>query len=466
MAIPATLYSFIMQTDPSIFKAYDIRGTYGKNLNEEIAYKIGRAYCELLAKENSDKKLQLVVSHDMRLSSPSLSESLINGILDSGHDVIDIKLSSTPTFYFAVAFYGYDGGIQVSASHNPKDDNGFKMVRAKSVPVSIETGIAEIRDMVITDKFSQSKTKGTITKKENVISDEFREEAKGIDLKQIKPLKIVVDAANSMGAVDMEELFSHLPCQLIKVNFNLDGSFPSHQPDPLVEDNLALIKQEILKHKADFGIAPDGDGDRYFIVDEKGETIRQEILRGIMAQQALITNPHATVAYDIRPGKITLDMILEAGGKPIVTKVGHSLIKESMLKNDAVFGGESSGHYFYKFPFGTFEAPIKQVLEFLVFVSKQNKPLSEIVNPYRSKYTHSGEINSKVADAKAKMKEIAQVYAKGEISLLDGITVTFPDFWFNVRASNTEPLLRLNLEAISKEVMEQKRDEVLALIRK
>jgi len=451
--------------DPSIFKAYDIRGTYGKNLDEDTAYRVGRAFCELLAKELPGKKMQIVVSRDMRLSSPSLSESLIKGIVDSGHDVIDIGLSSTPTFYFAVAFYGYDGGLQVSASHNPKDDNGFKMVRARSVPISIESGIAEIRDTAMTNKFPSAATKGRVTKKEKVLSDEYKEESKGLDISTIKPFKVVVDAANSMGALDMEEVFSHLPCELIKVNFNLDGTFPSHQPDPLVEENLTVIKKEIKKHNADFGIAPDGDGDRYFIVDEKGESLRQEILRGIMAQQALKDNPGATVAYDIRPGKITLDMILEAGGKPIVTRVGHSLIKESMLEHDAVFGGESSGHYFYKFPFGTFEAPMKKVLAFLIFMSLQNKPLSEIVKPYRSKYVHSGEINSKVENKDGKMQELAKHYSQGKISWLDGVTIEYPDFWFNVRPSNTESLLRLNLESVSEELTKQKRDEVLAIIR-
>ena len=259
-------------------------------------------------------------------------------------------------------------------------------------------------------------------------------------------------------------MFKNLKCNLIILNEKLDGTFPIHQPDPLAEENLKMLQKAVLENKADLGIGPDGDGDRYFFIDEKGEIVRQEILRGIMAQIALKENPGATVCYDIRPGRITKDMIEEAGGKASVTRVGHSLIKEQMLKENAVFGGESSGHYFYKFMYGTFEAPIVLTLKFLEYLSEQNIPLSEVIAPYR-KYFHSGEINTKVPDVKAKIEEIKQKYSDGQQSFLDGITIEYPDYWFNVRPSNTEPLLRLNLEARSKELMDQKRDEVLSVMK-
>ncbi|MBU0998336.1 phosphomannomutase/phosphoglucomutase [Patescibacteria group bacterium] len=454
-----------MQLDESIFKAYDIRGKYPGQINEDLVYKIGRAYSTFLSKENPQKKLNIVISSDMRLSSPCLKESLIKGIIDSGFNVIDIGLATTPTFYFAVAFYGYDGGLQVSASHNPKEYNGLKIVRKKSFPISGEGGIYEIRDIVKNESFiNVSSTKGEIIKKEGVLEAEVKEESKGINLEKIKPFRIAIDAANSMGAVDIKEIFKSLPCEVIEMNFELDGTFPVHEADPLKEENMKFVQDKVLKDKADLGISIDGDGDRYFFVDEKGETVPQSILRGLMAQIAIKENPGSTVCYDIRPGKITKDMIEEVGGKAVVTKVGHSLIKEKMIELDAVFGGESSGHFFYKFDFGTFEAPTTLIRKFLVYISEQNKPLSEIIKPYK-KYFHSGEINTEVEDKEGKMKEIAERYSNGKISYLDGVTIEYPDYWFIVRPSNTESLLRFIIESTSKEKMEEKRDEIINIIK-
>lgn len=453
-----------MQIDPTIFKAYDIRGIYPDQLNEDIAYRIGRAYSQLLVTENPDKKLQVVVGHDMRLSSPSLKTALVTGLLDSGVDVVEIGLASTPTFYFATAFYGYDGGIQVSASHNPKEYNGFKLVRARAVPISGETGITAIRDRVLANNFSSPTIRGIISSRTDVLTDLIKDQRKNINWQAIKPFKIVVDTANAMGTLDIQAMFTDLPCQLIKINFTLDGNFPAHPADPNDEKNLTDLKQAVVNHQADLGIAIDGDGDRCFFIDDQGQTMPQPVLRGIMAQLILKDHPDATVCYDIRPGKITQDLIEAVGGKAVVTKAGHSLIKEHMLKVDAVFGGESSGHYFYKFPYGTFEAPVVLILKFLEFLSGQNQSLSQVIKPYQ-KYFHSGEINSTLKDTQTKIKEIAQTYSDAQISYIDGITIEYPDFWFNIRPSNTEPLLRLNLEAVSQQIMEQKRDEVLQLIR-
>jgi len=402
----------------------------------------------------------------MRISTQSLKSELIKGLLDSGVNVCEIGLASTPTFYFGVAYYGFDGGIQVSASHNPKEYNGFKITRAKAVPLSGDSGMYKLRDLVIKNKFENIQKKGVLSKKENVLDDLLKEQTKNIEVEKIKPFRIVVDPANAMGIVDVEAMFKNTKIQLIQLNWALDGNFPAHQSDPLQDENLIPAQKAVIENNADLGIVPDGDADRYFFIDEKGEVVRQEIIRGIMAQIALKESPGATVCYDIRPGRITKDMIEDVGGKASVTKVGHSLIKEQMIKEDAVFGGESSGHYFYKFDYGTFESPVKFVLKFLEFISKQNKPLSEIVAPYK-KYFHSGEINTKVEDVNKKIKEIEEKYQDAKnISHLDGVTIEYEDFWFNVRPSNTEPLLRLNLEARSKELMENKRDEVLELMKR
>jgi phosphomannomutase len=317
--------------------------------------------------------------------------------------------------------------------------------------------------MVVKGQLPMDGQKGVLSTKEGIVSEEIKIQSQGIALNTIKPFKVVIDAANSMGSIDMSELFNLLPCNLIKENFNLDGNFPAHVADPLDPKNLAFCEEAVKANNADLGISIDGDGDRYFFVDEKGIGIPQPIIRGIMAQMALRENPGATVAYDIRPGKITKDMIEAVGGKSIITKVGHSLIKEQMLLNNAVFGGESSGHYFYKLPYGTFESPVSLVLRFLLYLSEQGKPLSEIVAPYK-KYFHTGEINFEIEDKLGAMKMIEEHFKDGKIINLDGLTIEFPDFWFNMRPSNTEPLLRFALESVSKEVMEQKKQEVIQLI--
>lgn len=456
-----------MSVNPAVFKAYDIRGKYPDDINEDFAYKLGFAFADLRQEEENRDDLTVLVSRDMRLSSPQVHNSLIRGLRESGVNVIDIGLGSTPTMYFASAFYKCDGGIQVSASHNPKDDNGFKLVRSHGIPVSEETGMYKLRDMVLNNPLNKSEKEGTLSQKSDVLDDLYKSQISelNIDTTKIKPFKIVIDAGNSMGAIDTAKMFERLPCEIIKLNFELDGNFPAHQPDPLVDANLQPTMDAVISNSADLGIVPDGDGDRYFFVDNEGKIIRQEILRGIMAQIALKEHPGATVGYDIRPGKITLDMILDAGGKPLVTRVGHSLIKEAMIKNNAVFGGESSGHYFYKFSYGTFEAPFAFVLKFLEYISQRNMPVSQIIKPLQ-KYFHSGEINSIVENKEAKIAELKAKYQDAtNISTLDGVTIEYPDFWFNVRPSNTENKLRLNLEATSKEVMESKREEVLNLIR-
>lgn len=455
-----------MQVDGSIFKAYDIRGIYGKDLFDETATLIGKAFANLIKSETGKENPTVVVSQDMRLSSPALHKALVEGITSQGVNVVDVGLGSTPTFYFSVGFLNHDGGIQVSASHNPSEWNGFKMVRAKSAPISGDNGIYAIRDAVIENQFVDAPNKGTVSEYTNIMTDLVREQTKNFDFSRIKPFKIVADAANAMGALDLKALFAKLnQVELIEVNFELDGSFPSHEADPLKEENLELLKEKVLEHKADLGIATDGDGDRIFFVDNLGRMIAPELVRGILAEMVLRDHPSAPIGYDIRPGRITKDMIVDNGGKPFITRVGHSLIKEEMLKYDSPFSGESSGHFFYKSEQGSFESPVRVVLNILTWFTEKAVTVAEAIKPYQ-KYYHSGEINSVVEDKNKVFAALKEKYSDAVyMSELDGILIEYDDFWFNVRGSNTEPKIRLNLEAVSPEVMAQKRDEILAIIR-
>lgn len=449
--------------DTSIFKAYDIRGVYPASLNEEVATRIGKAYACLLQKELKKTQLRIAVGRDMRLSSPQISSALITGLTESGCDVYDIGLVSTPTLYFSVCHLQVDGGVMVSASHNPKQYNGFKMVRAKAVPISGDTGIQVIRELAEKNAFVKSERLGKVSKKDGMLREQISHDLMYVDKKKLKSFTVVADPANSMGALYLEELFRHIPGTLIKMNFLLDGTFPAHEADPLKDETLDELKKKVLAEKADIGIAPDGDGDRIFFVDDKGESVPQAILRGMMAQAFLKNHPGAKICYDIRPGKITEDLILEAGGIPIVTKVGHSLIKEQMMKEGAIFAGESSGHHFLKLKEGYYEVPVIVILKVLERMSEENKPLSEIIKPYK-RYVHSGEINREIKDKEKVLRLLQEKYHDGKISTLDGVSIEYPDWWFNVRASNTEPKIRLNLEAKSQELMAKKRDEVLSLL--
>ena len=456
----------MLQVNSEIFKAYDIRGIYGQDFDNELAYRLGLAFVELRKSDpdyQSGKKLQIAVGMDMRFSSPALQENLLRGLTSAGADAINIGLVSTPTFYFAVANYNYDGGIMISASHNPKEWNGFKLVRSKGVPISGDTGINFLRDKIIENHFLISKTPGNIITNKEVLAAETLMINNRTDFTKIKKFKIVVDTANGMGVEYIKEIFSLFPCEIIPLNFNLDGSFPAHEADPLKEENLEQLKKQVVIRKADLGISTDGDGDRIFFVDNLGITISPALIRGLLAKIFLRDMPGAKIGYDVRPGKITEDLIKENGGIPVLTKVGHSLIKEQMLKENIYFAGESSGHFYLNAPTGCFEYPSIMILNLLILFSENKQSVSDFIKPY-NKYFSSGEINRTVANAEIVFNKILEKYSDGTITRLDGISVNYPDFWFNVRASNTEPKMRLNLEAISKEIMEKKRDEILTLM--
>ncbi|MFC1618220.1 phosphomannomutase/phosphoglucomutase [Patescibacteria group bacterium] len=450
-----------------IFRAYDIRGIYPKEIDEKTAYCIGQNFVKLIKEENPEKQeLNIVVGQDMRLSSPDLAKQVIAGVIDAGANVIDIGLASTPTFYYAVARYGYDGGLEVSASHNPKEYNGVKIVRAKAYPVGLPNGLDKIRDACVVHEDITADKKGQVSEKTGILEERVQEALKFYDFSKIKPFKVVVDTANSMGSPDLEELFKHLPCQLIKMNFDLDGTFPVHEADPFKPENIADLKKKVIAENADLGVATDGDADRIFFIDNKGDLIEPEIIRGLMAKEVLKHYPGAPIGYDIRPGMITREMIEEFGGQPFVTKVGHSLIKKDSIDRDAPFSGESSGHLFFKTKHGFFETPLIVALVLMKQMSEAGKSIAEIVEPLR-KYFHSGEINSEVENKKAKMQELEEKFGSDakNVSWLDGVTIEHDDWWFNVRPSNTESKLRLNLEAKNKDIMQEKRDEVLGVIR-
>lgn len=451
--------------NPAIFKAYDLRGIFNQDFDLELATELGQAFVALRRQDGDcpdDRPLKIVVARDMRLSSPALSEYLVQGLMAAGAEVIDAGLISTPAFYFTVSKQQADGGIMVSASHNPKEWNGFKLVRTKSRPISGDSGINWLRDHLLEIKEAPN-TVGKISLLRNAADAQLQHDLDFIKPELIKPLRIVADAANSMGSQYLELLESVLPISLEKINFTLDGSFPAHEADPLKSENLQQLQAAVIKNQADLGIATDGDGDRVFFVDNLGQLIDPAIIRGLLAQIFLQERPGSKICYDVRPGKITTDLITEAGGIPIPTRVGHSLIKEQMLSENAYFAGESSGHFFLNLEIGCFEMPMIMIGKLLMLFSQTNMSVAEFIQPYR-RYSHSGEINRAVKDKEKVFELLKNRYQDGTISLLDGISISYQDFWFNVRGSNTEDKVRLNLEANSPDVMAIRRDEILKLI--
>ncbi|PIR94529.1 phosphomannomutase/phosphoglucomutase [Candidatus Falkowbacteria bacterium CG10_big_fil_rev_8_21_14_0_10_39_11] len=447
----------------SIFKAYDIRGIYEQDIDADLAFRIGQAFAVFMKTDAQKEDLNLAVARDMRLSSQILYDKVVAGIVSQGVNVTKLGMISTPTFYYGVGKLALDGGIQVSASHNPAEYNGFKLVREKAIPVSGETGIMDIRDLVIANQFQTSPNAGIVSEYQNLIDEHVDFALEHVDLDKIKSLKIVVDVANAMGGPMFEKLFAKLPCELLRLNFELDGTFPSHEADPLKDENNAQLHKKVLAMQADMGIALDGDADRIFFVTNEGVTVEPAIIRGILSQIFLRENPGAKICYDVRPGKITPDMIEEAGGVPIVTKVGHSLIKEKAREVGAVFAGESSGHFFAKLPFGFFEVPMICALKVIQELSESGKTFSDFVKPlYR--YSHSGERNFEVDDKGAVFEKLRNRYGGNLQYDFDGLSFTWDDWWFNVRPSNTENKVRLNLEAVNDELMNEKVKEVSDLI--
>ncbi len=445
-------------------QSYDFRGLTDV-ITEDFAERLGHAFVSWRQTALPKRQLRLVVGRDMRVTSPQLQAALVRGMVAQGAEVIDVGLVSTPTFYFAVAYFGYDGGIMVSASHNPAKYNGFKLIKERALPISGDSGLEELLAMMEQNVWPAASFSGKVTVHEGCVKDEVKIEVAGRDLAEIKPLKIVADTANGMGAHYLDALFRHLKqCELVRMNWELDGTFPNHEADPLKPENIRPLEERVIHERADLGIATDGDGDRVFFVDNTGQAIEPGIVRAMLAQIFLAEEPGSKIGYDIRPGKITADTIVACGGTPVVTKVGHSLIKEQSIQEGVYFAGESSGHFFLRQEFGFFEVPLIVIVKLLRALSQSGQTMAEYVKPFQ-KYYSSGEINNEVTDTQAILDTIVATYHDAKISFLDGVTVEYADWWFNVRKSNTTPVIRLNLEATSKELMEEKRDELLGIIR-
>lgn len=456
-----------MNIPSNIFKSYDIRAIYPTEINEESAKVIVGAIHAFFKQNFPEKKqLTIVIGRDMRTSSPSLHKVIVETLVEQGAHVIDVGLISTPSFYFSVFHYGYDCGIQISASHNPKEYNGLKIVRNAHnglVKIGKSTGMEDIKKMSLEGIGVGKIEGGKVEQKAGILEDEIKN-AMGLlgTNPQFKKFKIVADTANAMGAQYIEALFEKIPADLIKMNFELDGTFPNHQPDPLDFDNLKDLQAKVLSEKADFGLAPDGDGDRLFFVDEKGQILPATLITGLVSAELLKTNPGATILYDIRYVLTPQKIIEEMGGKSEITKVGHAFITERMFETGAIFGGESSAHYFYKSN-GNSESQLITIMLILKLLSETGKPLSELAETVRRSY-ESGEFNFKVTNASEILISLKEKYKDGDLSELDGVAITYPDFRFSVRTSNTEPLLRLNLESRSKEVTDEKFTEVKSFI--
>ncbi len=455
-----------MNIDPVIFKAYDIRAIYPTQIDEEkIASIVKAIYVFFTQKISSDRKLNVVLSYDMRLSGPSLYPVAKKTLLDLGAHVIDTGMLSTPSFYFAVSHYGYDCGIQITASHNPPEWNGAKFVINTPkglLKIGKSTGMEDIKNMATNGVTFTPKFDGSLEEKTGILEDEVDNALTIFDNPQVKKFKIVADPANAMGGTYIEALFKKVPADLVKMNFELDGSFPAHQPDPLNFDNLKDLQKMVLQEKADFGLAPDGDGDRLYFVDEKGEVVPATLITGLIARELLKENPGEMILFDIRYILGSKKIVEEFGGKYEVTKVGHAYITEALTKTDGIFAGESSGHFYYRAT-GNAESQVATIIAVLKVLTQENKPFSEVLGEIQKSF-ESGEFNYKVSNAKEIMGELKSKYSDGQIEDWDGVAVTYPTWRFSVRSSNTEPLLRLNVESYNKEEMETKRDELKAFI--
>jgi phosphomannomutase len=444
--------------DPKIFKAYDVRGIYPGELNEEVAYQIGRAFVAFLGVD------RVAVGRDMRLSGPAIAGALLQGIAAQGAEAVDLGLTSTDELYFAVGRFGYPAGIMVTASHNPAEYNGLKMCRREAMPISEETGLRDIRDMIAQDRIPAATKQGTISSRD--VLDEYVEHALSfIDRSALRPLKVVADAGNGMAGMLLPRVFDRLPCELVPLYFELDGSFPNHEANPIEPENIADLQAKVREVGADIGVAFDGDADRMFLVDEAGKFIGGDMTTVMVADRLLRRNPGAAIVYNLICSRSVPQTIERLGGRAIRERVGHSFIKATMRREDAIFGGEHSGHFYFRDNWYA-DSGLIAFLTTLELLSAANKPLSQVLAPL-DPYVRSGEINSEVADIKGVIARIEERYraAGATIDTLDGLTVEFPDWWFNLRASNTQPLLRLNVEASDDAQLRAKTDEVLALVR-
>jgi phosphomannomutase len=457
-------HSIPVVLEPSVFKAYDVRGLYPSELDEDGARAIARAYVEEFEPRG------LAVGHDVRLSSPSMARAVVEGAADAGADVVEIGLTGTEMVYFAVGSLDLDGGIAVTASHNPKEYTGLKIVRRGALPVGGDSGLLDVRDRALSfSAASGGLAPGPVQRGQvsghDVYPDYVERVLSFVDVAAIRPWKVVIDAANGTAGTMLPPVLEHLPIDAVRCYFEPDGAFPNHEPNPLLPENREFIMTKTLEEHADLGVAFDGDADRCFFVDDTGEFVPGDFLTALLAEAILAKEQGAKIIYDVRASWAVPETISAAGGVPLVNRVGHAFIKQRMRAEDAVFAGEVSGHYYFR-DFYQADSGVIPFLLVLELLSRKGERLSEILRRFRERYFITGELNTPVADVPLTLSVLEERFGgEGTVSHLDGISIEAPDWRFNVRPSNTEPLLRLNLEARSNELMERKRDEILAVIR-
>ena len=457
-----------MAVDPGIFKAYDVRGLYGEQIDEQVAYRLGRAFARVLGDLEGKPVTELRVGtgRDMRLSAPALLERYVDGIRDEGAAVVDAGQVGTEMLYYLVGSRDLDGGLMCTASHNPKAYTGAKLVRRGALALSGDAGIGEMRDLVASGAVDGDPAGDRGSYEKEDVYPGFGEHVLGfIDPGQVKPTKVTLDGGNGMAGPMVGPVLDALALEREELYWTPDGNFPDHEPNPLLEENRRFIIDKVRETGADLGIAWDGDADRCFFIDDTGEFVDGDFLTALLAESILSKEPGATILYDVRASRAVKDVVERAGGTALVNRVGHAFFKTRMRETGAAFGGEVSGHYYFR-DFYCADSGTLPALLILELLSQKGARMSELIDAFRSKYFISGEINSEVADQQRKIDEIKARYSDAEITELDGVSVDYADWHFNVRPSNTEPLLRLNLESLaSREHMAEKRDEVLGLIR-
>jgi len=429
-----------------VFKAYDLRGRYPDEIDEAFAERLGGAIVRFL------KAKRIAVGRDVRLSAPSITAALSRG---AGCQVVDIGLCTTPMLYYAVGLLGLDGGVMVTASHNPPQDIGFKICRERAFPLSEKTGLKEI------EKLSQEQAPGGSTISPQDIRKEYRAHLRR-QIEKAPRIKIAVDTAHGAVGAHFDTMFGDLPVDFVRLCWEPDGRFPSHEPNPLKDENVRDLQESMRKTGADLGVAFDGDGDRCMFLGPGGVRIGCDLVTVLLARAELYRHPGSAIVYDLRSSRVVPEEIARAGGRPIRERVGHSFIKETMKKHDAILGGELSGHYYFKEHYFA-DSGMMAFAKVLDLLGREGKPIDELLKPLQ-RTSATGEINFKFADKAGLMKSLAEKYRDGRQDTLDGITIQYDDYWFNVRASNTEPYLRLNLEAQTKDLLEKKRAELYALL--
>ncbi len=447
--------------NPEIFKAYDIRGIYSEDFNEEDAWKIGNATARFLPSlikgyERGQPLAQsLCISRDMRTHSESLAQALIEGIRSAGVAVVDIGMIDTPQMYFAINHLGTCGGIQVTASHNPAKYNGFKISGRAAIPIGIDTGLKEIKHLAMALPHTKGRVTGAIEQRD--LWPEYRKHVLQFMRPHLKKRKVAIDASNGMAGKAVPILFAETPVDVIEINFEHTGKF-KHDPDPLKDKSLAQVKAAVKRNNCHLGICFDGDADRMMMVDETGVRVSCDLITALLVPYFLERKPKSAIVYDLRSSRVVMEEIVKYGGTPRRERVGHAYMKKAMRDTHAIFGGELSGHFYFEENFYTDSAMI-MLVHTLNVVGEADKPMSELIKPLR-RYHDSGEINFKVQDKQQKMEELARRYSDGQVDYLDGVTVGFKDWWFNCRPSNTEPLLRLNVEAKTGELLEKRLGEI------